>query len=194
MPRSTYADRLAFNANLDAHLLQLGDDDAQVRRFHIVNGDIAASDSRRNHDGARHKPVRHWRVLDGMKPVDAIDDQGIAAEAADIGAHRVEEVAKVQHFGFKRRVFQNGLPISQGGGQHQVLRAGVAGQIQIERGALESTAAKVNNGSPVLEILHIGAQARETAMMEIYFARANIAAATARQLDISQPNLQRRQE
>ena len=79
MARPTYANGLAINADIDAHLLQLGDDDAQVRGFHIVDGDIAAGDCRRNHDGARHQPIRHRRIFDRVKPAYTVDNQGIAA-------------------------------------------------------------------------------------------------------------------
>ena len=63
-----------MNADRDAHLLQLGDENAQMPGLDIADRNIAAGGGGCCHQGAGHESVRHRRIFNRVEPADAIDE------------------------------------------------------------------------------------------------------------------------
>ncbi len=107
------ADTARFRRDRYPGFAQLIDEDRQMLDMGIAQQNIAAGDRRRNRIGARFDPVGNDLVLGGVQPLNALDAHGIGAEALDLGAHRNQAVAEIDHFRLARHIHKLGFALGQ---------------------------------------------------------------------------------
>ncbi|HEX2924624.1 MAG TPA: hypothetical protein VHS28_11445, partial [Chloroflexota bacterium] len=72
-----------------------------------------------------------------LQLIHPLDLQPCAADARYVGAHLHQEVGQVHHFRLHRGVLYDGLAPGKGRGHQQILRAGVAGVVQVDAGTVQ---------------------------------------------------------
>ena len=74
--------------------------------------------------GSGLDPIGKHVVTRAVQPLDALNHDGVGAGAANLRAHGIEEVCKVDHLGLARRVLDDRLAFGERRGHQQVLGAG----------------------------------------------------------------------
>jgi len=104
-----------------------------------------------------------------------LDGEGVGAGTADLGADAVEEVGQIHHLRLAGRVLDDGGALGEGGGDHQVFRAGNGDQLQIQHRALEPPTGGLRLDVAVLH-LDVGTHRAQTVDVDIHRARTDGAA------------------
>ena len=102
------APAIVFIDDGDAHLAQLGADALQMARDHIRQAHFPAGRGAGRHIRARLDLVGDDAVRAAVQALDALNADGIRAGAANVGAHGVEEIGKVDDVRLARRVLDHG--------------------------------------------------------------------------------------
>ena len=123
-PGRHQADRVTLDGNFTSCIHQLVDHRVEVGCGRLEQADIAPRCRRRAQIGAGLDTVRHDGVRSAMQLVYALDANDVGAGAGNAGAHGNQAVGQIDHLRFTRRVLDDGLPLGQAGGHHQVLGTG----------------------------------------------------------------------
>src|SRR5690606_20431013 len=86
--------------------------------------DVAPRGRHGAQEGAGLDAVGHDTVGGAVQAFHALDDDAVGAVAFDVRAHGDQDLGQVDDLGFAGGVFQHGAAFGQGGGHHQVFRAG----------------------------------------------------------------------
>ena len=86
-----------------------------------LQGHPGAGDGRGNEESARFDAVGNHGVLRAVQFFYPLDDDPSGARAFDLGAHGVEEIRKVDNFGFRGGSLDNSGPLGKSGGHHDVV-------------------------------------------------------------------------
>ena len=135
------ADVVFADFELDAALLKLCDDGAEVRGVAAVDVEVAAGDGGGDEEGAGLDAVRIDAVLGAVELCDAFDLDGAGAGAFDLGAHGVEQGGEVGDLGFAGAVFEEGFAVGEGGGHEEVFGAGDGDLVEDDVRAFEAVGA-----------------------------------------------------
>src|SRR5439155_5609295 len=99
-----HADRRAVDLDADAEPLERRQDRAEVVRFDVFDGDLAAGHRREADEAADLDVLGPDSVAAAVEPLDAFDPDRVRADALDARAERDEEIAEVLHVRLARRV------------------------------------------------------------------------------------------
>ena len=178
------------HADRRAGFLQLVDDRIQVLRPRVLDPDVAAGDGARHQIGAGLDAVGQHFVGGAVQALHALDDDPVGAGALDLRAHRDQEIRQIDHFGLARRVLEHGLAVGQGGGHHEIFRAGDGHGLEHQARALEALGAGLDVA--VLDV-NIGAHGLQARDVDVDRARADRAAAGQRHIGAAEARQQRPQ-
>src|SRR6185312_9893085 len=126
---------------LDAALLELGDDGAEVSWIAAVDVEVAAGDGGGDEEGAGFDAVGVDAVACAVELRDALDLDGARAGAFDLRAHGVEQSGEVGDLGFARAVLEEGFAVGERGGHEEVFGAGDGDLVEDDVRALEAVGA-----------------------------------------------------
>ena len=110
--------------DLGAGLAQLGEHRIEMLRSRSLDPHAPAGDRAGHEVGAGLDAIGQHVVTGAGESLDALYDDGVGAGAANLRAHGIEKVGKVDHFGLARRVLDDGLAFRECRSHQQVLRAG----------------------------------------------------------------------
>ena len=123
---------------------QLVEDHVHAARCGIAQHHVALGHGAGDEEGAGLDAVRHDRVFGAVQALDALDDQLVAADALDLGAHRHQAVGEVDHFRLARGVFQDGGAFGQHRRHHQVFGAADGDHVHHDVGAAQFLGARLD--------------------------------------------------
>ena len=115
-----YDDRLIIFFDLTAHLHELGADALKMLRGDVADRDPASGRGGGSHIGARLDLVGNDGIGNAAQIIHAADLDNVGTGAADVGAHRVEEVRQINDMRFLGGVLEDGLTLRLDSGEHQV--------------------------------------------------------------------------
>ena len=96
----------------------------QMIRAGVLDAHVAAGDRAGDQVGAALDAIRQHLVAGAAQVLDALDDDLVGAGAVDLGAHGDQEIGQIHHLRLARGVLDDGLPVGERRGHHQVLGAG----------------------------------------------------------------------
>ena len=129
-----------------------------------------------DHVGARLDLVWDYGVAAAMELLDAVHLDGIGARAADIRAHGIEEVCKVNYMRLARGVLDDGTPLSEGRRKDYIHRRADGDLVEIYSRAVELTVSRGGIHKAVADV-NIRAQSGHALDMLVYRTDAEVAAA-----------------
>ena len=116
------ADRVVVLRDGDAHLHQLRRNGFQMLRRDVLDQNVSAGRRNGGHICSGLDLVRNDRIRDALQMLDAADLDDVGAGAADVRAHRVQEVREVDDVRLARRVLDDRQPLRLHGRQNDVHR------------------------------------------------------------------------
>ena len=141
-PVGAHANRFGTeNVDLNAGLLQLGDDRAEVSRVAVGDDEVAAGDGAGDEEGARLDAIGIDAVARAVEAGYALDGDGGGACSLNVRAHGGEQRGEVGDFRLAGAVFHHGFALGQNGGHEQVLSAGDGDLVEDQVRAAEAVGA-----------------------------------------------------
>src|SRR6267142_1918025 len=128
------------DVGVNASLLQLGNDRAEMIGCAVSYGQIAASDGARDQERACFDAIGDHGVLGAMEFLCAANAQGGRAVACDAGSHVAQHDDEIGDFRFAGGVLQDGFAIGEDCGHKDIFRAGDRDFVEDDVGALKAAA------------------------------------------------------
>ncbi len=135
------ADVVLAHVERTPHLLELGEQGAEVRGFAGIDVEVAAGDGAGDEEGAGLDAVGVDAVACAVELGDALDADGRRAGAFDPGAHGDQQRGEVGDLGLARAVFEEGLALGEHGGHEDVFGAGDGDLVEDDVRAAEAVGA-----------------------------------------------------
>ncbi len=137
------ADLVGADVELDAALLELGDEGAEVGGVAAVDVEVAAGDGSGDEEGAGLDAVGVDLVAGAVEFGDALHADGGGAGAFDLCAHGDEEGGEVGDLGLAGTVLEEGFAFGEGGGHEEVFGAGDGDLVEDDVRAFEGGVAVI---------------------------------------------------
>ena len=157
-------------------LAELCTDALKMLRDDVLHEHFPACRRGGDHVGARLDLVGNDSVAAAMELLDAVHLDGIGARAADIRAHGIEEVCKVNYMRLARGVLDDGTPLSEGRRKDYIHRRADGDLVEIYSRAVELTVSRGGIHKAVADV-NIRAQSGHALDMLVYRTDAEVAAA-----------------
>src|SRR5712691_6465131 len=142
-------DGLRGLCRLDADLVQLGEQRAEMTGVAACNVYVSAGQGAGDEESASFDPVGNDAVLRAVQLAHAVDANGGGAGALDARSHLVQQVGEVGDFGFAGAILQHGFAVGQGSSHEQVFSTGHGNFVEYDVTAPEA----VSGGFDVSVIL-----------------------------------------
>ena len=159
---------------LDAHQVQLGEEELQVMGLEAVDSHVAGADGPGNEVGAGFDAVGDHAVLRTVQRSAALHVHRAGAGTLDAGAHRAQVLSQVDDLRLTSGVLDDRLALRRGGRHEQVLSGTDARVVEGHHGAAQAVARQLDEA--VLD-LDAGAELLEAAKVEVDASRPDVAAA-----------------
>ena len=174
-----HADRVVIFLHLDAAFEQLRGDGFQMLRDDVLDQHVAACRRRGDHIGAGFDLVGNDRIGAAVQVLHAVNLDHVGAGAADIRAHRVEEVGEIDDMRLFRSVFDDRQAARLDGGKHDVDRRADRDLIHIDRAAGQVVCRGVDHG-----VFDRDRRAEHFEALDVQIDRADAEVAAAGQRDL----------
>jgi hypothetical protein len=132
------ANLVLADIELDAALLQLGDEGTEVRGVAAVDVEVAACDGSCDEEGSCLDAVGIDAVACAVEASDALYLDGGGSRAFDLRAHGDKQGGEIGHLGLARAVLEDGLAVGQYGGHEEVFGAGDGDLVEDDVRAFEA--------------------------------------------------------
>ena len=143
---------------MDAQPAETLRDDAQMIVGDILDGERAAGHRGHCDEGADFDHIGQDRVLRAVKFLYPFDGQQVGTDAADARPHRNQQLAELLQVGFAGGVVDDGRPLGQYGGHHDVGRTGYRGFVEQHPTPFQARRLQLVGGR-LLAVDEFGAQA-----------------------------------
>ena len=128
--RALHRDPVSRDVEHPAHRFDLAQQVDHVVGTGVHHSHVAPGDERGGEIGGAHHAVGDDGVGGGGEFTDPVDGEARGAETLDARTHGLELSPEVLDFGFTRRVLDDGSPLGEHGGHHEVVGRRVAGVLE----------------------------------------------------------------
>ena len=184
-PRRADEDGFAVFLHRDAHFAEFRGDAVKVLGNDVFDQDFSPDGGGGGHVGAGLDLVGNDGVGAAVELLHAVDLDGVRTGAANVRAHGVEEVGKIDDVRLARRVFDDRASLGEHGGDHNVHRRADGDLIEIYARAAQPSAGDVRGD----EIGNIDLRAEGVHALDVLVDRpdAEVAAARHRRAGNAEP-------
>ena len=186
-------DRLIVLFDLTAHLTQLGADALEVLGRNIADSDLSAGRGGSRHISAGLDLIRDDRISHAAQIIYAADLDDVGTGAADVGAHRVEEVRQIDDMRLLSGILEDRLTLRLDGGKHQVDGRADGNGIEVDTRAVEGTLCTALDDSAVDEVV-LRAHQRKALKVLVDRTNTEVTAAGKGDLGVMKTSEQRAQK
>ena len=166
--------------HLDAQAAESVGDDAELVVAHVADADAFAAHGGHADERTHLDHVGQDEVLGAVQTLHAAYGEQVGGDAADVGAHGVEQTAELLDIGLTGGVVDSRLALGQHGGHDDVGRAGDGSLVEQHPGTLETLVGPDVEGAAHPIVDEVGAQLLETQEVRVQTASSDLIAARLR--------------